>query len=167
MEVSRRMTSLGALAGYEENGGFMYGRHNQVRDGLMTLALMLSVLESSELALSENALRPAGLVLPPRTRSGATPAQASRLIEALHRAHPDADVTDGIKISLGPSRWVMVRPSGTEPIVRIYAEGSLVAGLGLAHHRVCLYRQGHPGFSVTAAATKISKVKIWPASTRR
>ena len=34
VEVSRRMVSSGALAGFEENGGFMYGRHNQVRDGV-------------------------------------------------------------------------------------------------------------------------------------
>lgn len=121
VEVSRRMVSSGALAGYEENGGFMYGRHNQVRDGLMTLALALSVLESSGLTLSENASSlPASFTTKDKIRC--TPAQASKLIEALHRAHPDADVTDGIKISLGPSRWVMVRPSGTEPIVRVYAE---------------------------------------------
>lgn len=121
VEVSRRMVSSGALVGFEENGGFMYGRHNQVRDGLMTLALALSVLESSGNTMSENiSSLPASFTTKDKIRC--TPAQASGVIEALYRAHPDSDTTDGIKISLGPSKWVMIRPSGTEPIIRIYAE---------------------------------------------
>ena len=39
VEVSRRMVNDDALLGYEENGGFMFGKHNHVRDGAMTLAL--------------------------------------------------------------------------------------------------------------------------------
>lgn len=121
VEVSRRMVSSGALAGFEENGGFMYGRHNQVRDGLMTLALALSVLESSGNAMSENVSSlPASFTTKAKVRC--TPSQASKVIEALYRARPDSDTTDGIKTSLGPSKWVMIRPSGTEPIIRIYAE---------------------------------------------
>ena len=38
--------------------------------------------------------------------------------------HPDSDTTDGIKITFDEQNWVMVRPSGTEPIIRVYAEGS-------------------------------------------
>ena len=38
------MVPTGALIGFEENGGFMYGKHNQVRDGCMTLALMLDLV---------------------------------------------------------------------------------------------------------------------------
>jgi phosphomannomutase/phosphoglucomutase len=53
VEVSRKMVGCGAVVGFEENGGFMYGPHNQVRDGLMTLALALGALESSGRAVSE------------------------------------------------------------------------------------------------------------------
>ena len=38
VEVSRKMVPTNALIGFEENGGFMYGKHNQVRDGCMALA---------------------------------------------------------------------------------------------------------------------------------
>jgi phosphomannomutase/phosphoglucomutase len=38
--------------------------------------------------------------------------------------HPGSDTTDGIKITFDEQNWVMVRPSGTEPIIRVYAEGS-------------------------------------------
>jgi len=36
------------------SGGFMYGKHNQVRDGAMTLALVLDLLANSEKSLAEN-----------------------------------------------------------------------------------------------------------------
>jgi len=53
VEVSRKMVPTNALIGYEENGGFMFGPHNQVRDGCMTLGLMLDLLASSEDSLSQ------------------------------------------------------------------------------------------------------------------
>ena len=121
VEVSRRMVECGAMVGFEENGGFMYGPHNQVRDGLMTLALALGALGSSGLTVSEMAQ-----TLPDshtaKTKVRCTPSQAETLVAELARAHPGADTTDGVRIKLGERRWVMVRPSGTEPIVRIYAE---------------------------------------------
>ena len=47
------MLSLGAIAGFEENGGFMYPRHQYVRDGAMAVALMLELLSYSGRKLSE------------------------------------------------------------------------------------------------------------------
>ena len=35
---------------------------------------------------------------------------------------PDSDTTDGIKIVFDRKNWIMIRPSGTEPIIRIYGE---------------------------------------------
>ena len=37
---------------------------------------------------------------------------------------PDSDTSDGIKITFDSQNWIMVRPSGTEPIIRIYAESN-------------------------------------------
>ena len=50
--------------------------------------------------------------------------QAKTLLDSLAKEYPDADTRDGIKVSLGDKKWVMVRPSGTEPIVRVYVEAS-------------------------------------------
>ena len=121
VEVSRMMVKKGALIGFEENGGFMYGPHNQVRDGCMTLALMLDVLAASGASLSEEVSK-----LPPSfTTKDKVPCPAQDvpgLISALKVEFPNSDTTDGIRVQLGPKEWVMMRPSGTEPIVRVYAE---------------------------------------------
>ena len=45
-------------------------------------------------------------------------------MSAMASGHPNADTTDGVKVALGEGRWVMVRASGTEPILRVYAEGA-------------------------------------------
>ena len=44
------------------------------------------------------------------------------LISTLKGEFPNSDTTDGIKITIDPKNWVMIRPSGTEPIVRVYSE---------------------------------------------
>jgi len=44
------------------------------------------------------------------------------LIQILKEEFPQSDTTDGIKITKNPKNWVMIRPSGTEPIIRIYGE---------------------------------------------
>ena len=121
VEVSRKMVPTDALIGYEENGGFMYGKHNQVRDGCMTLALMLELLATSEKSLTEEIAN----LLPSFTtkdKVACSHEKVSKLISLLKEEFPNSDTTDGIKITFDPKNWVMIRPSGTEPIVRIYVE---------------------------------------------
>ena len=121
VEVSRKMVPTDALIGFEENGGFMYGKHNQVRDGCMTLALMLDLLAISGKPLSEEIAS-----LPPsfttKDKISCSAEKVPKLISSLNEEFPNSDISDGIKITLDPKNWVMIRPSGTEPIVRIYAE---------------------------------------------
>jgi len=121
VEVSRKMVPTNALIGFEENGGFMFGKHNQVRDGCMTLALMLDLLASSKHTLSEETSR-----LPPsfttKDKISCSYEDSTKLIESLKHEFPNSNLTDGIKIADDSKNWVMIRPSGTEPIVRIYGE---------------------------------------------
>src|SRR3989441_8545513 len=53
VEVSRKMVSVGAIIGFEENGGFMYGKHNQIREGWMAMALIFDFLSGTRRNLSE------------------------------------------------------------------------------------------------------------------
>lgn len=119
--VSREMKQIGALVGFEENGGFMYGPHIPVRDGCMTMSLALEAIATQKLCLSEII---AGLPksFTAKTSVKCTPESASHAIRRLAQDHPDADLRDGVKIRFGTHRWVMARLSGTEPIIRIYAE---------------------------------------------
>jgi len=121
IEVSRKMITENALLGFEENGGFMFGKHNYVRDGGMTLALLLELLASSNKSMSEELA-----TLPPsfttKDKISCKKEDVDRIISKLLAEFPSADTTDGIKIIFDKKNWVMVRPSGTEPIVRIYAE---------------------------------------------
>ena len=121
VEVSRRMVLEDALIGFEENGGFMFGPHNHVRDGCMTMALFLDMMAGCGMTVSGiMSSLPASHTA--KTKLACTPEQAARAVSALRAEHPDADARDGIKITLNEREWVMVRPSGTEPILRIYAE---------------------------------------------
>ena len=123
VEVSRRMVNDDALVGYEENGGFMFGNHNHVRDGAMTLALMLDLLSKSQSHLSQNIEN-----LPPsfttKTKIECSLEKSKIVISELLKEFPDSNTSDGIKIQVDQDNWVMIRPSGTEPIIRIYGESN-------------------------------------------
>ncbi len=120
VEVSRKMVSTDALIGFEENGGFMYGKHIQVRDGCMTLALMLELLATGKSVSDEIAGLPPSFTT--KDKVSCSPENVSKLISSLKEEFPSSDTTDGIKITIDSKNWVMIRPSGTEPIVRVYAE---------------------------------------------
>ena len=121
VEVSRKMVPTNALIGFEENGGFMFGKHNQVRDGCMTLALMLEFLATSEKTLSEEISNlPSSFTT--KDKVACSQEDSKKIIQSLKEEFPNSDTTDGIKITSNSKNWVMVRPSGTESIIRIYGE---------------------------------------------
>jgi len=125
VEVSREMLRSNALLGLEENGGFMYARHIAVRDGAMSTALMLEALAVSNNSLSElnNMHR---RFYQYKTKFQCSSTESLRVIEELRNDAKDKRIEsiDGIKIWIDDESWVMVRQSGTEPIMRLYAEAS-------------------------------------------
>ena len=121
VEVSRKMLTENALIGFEENGGFMFGKHNQVRDGGMTLALLLELLASSNKSISEE-LGNLPRSFTTKDKISCKKEDIDVIISKLSNEFPNADTTDGIKIVFDKKNWIMIRPSGTEPIIRIYGE---------------------------------------------
>ena len=121
VEVSRKMLSTNALIGFEENGGFMFGKHNQVRDGCMSLALMLDLLAITDNTLSDQISKlPQSFTTKDKIQCSSQ--DAKQIISSLKTEFPESDLSDGIKIIIDSKNWVMIRPSGTEPIIRIYGE---------------------------------------------
>ena len=121
VEVSRKMVTENALLGFEENGGFMYGRHNHVRDGGMALALMLELLSISNKSMNQEVeILPVSFTT--KEKISCSKDNANRIISELLDEFQDSDTTDGIKIVFDQKNWIMVRASGTEPIIRIYGE---------------------------------------------
>ncbi len=119
VEVSRKMVTENALLGFEENGGFMYGRHNHVRDGGMALALMLELLSISNKNMNQEVeILPVSFTT--KEKISCSKEDANRIISELLDEFQDSDTTDGIKIVFDQKNWIMIRASGTEPIIRIY-----------------------------------------------
>ncbi len=112
----------GAVAGFEENGGYMHIPHQIVRDGAMKAALILALIGEEGRSLS-NILDELPKYYPLKTKLPATREQAQCAVEAVKARYSSLrQVTiDGVKV-FGEDFWLLVRPSGTEPVVRIMAE---------------------------------------------
>ena len=123
VEISRAMVQNNAIIGFEENGGFMYGKHNHVRDGAMTLGLLLDLLAQTDKTTSEK-LDELPQSFSTKGKIKCSKEEFKKITQELKAQPLKKDLTDGIKIFLDGSNWVMVRLSGTEPIARIYAEAN-------------------------------------------
>jgi phosphomannomutase len=117
------MRAAGAIAGGEGNGGMILPAAHYGRDGLVAAALVSQAatagpgLRALADALPSLHMTKRKYALPP----DGWPAAASRLRRAF--AGHVTDEADGLRFERG-EEWLHVRPSGTEPVVRIIAESS-------------------------------------------
>jgi phosphomannomutase len=119
--VARAIREHGAVIGGEGNGGVMYPALHIGRDAPLGVALILHLLATSGVTVS-------GLVdWSPRytivKAKGPRSSELGPLYERLRRRFADAaaDDRDGLRLAWA-DRWLHIRPSGTEPIVRLIAE---------------------------------------------
>jgi phosphomannomutase len=123
--VARTIRDQGALIGGEGNGGVMLPALHIGRDAPLGLALILHLLASTGGTVSElvDAAPRYTIVKAKGPRSELRP-----LYRRLEKRFPDAeqDERDGLRLSWR-DRWLHVRPSGTEPIVRLIAEAPTTA----------------------------------------
>jgi phosphomannomutase/phosphoglucomutase len=121
--VSHKMKELNAKLGGEENGGVFYGPHQAVRDGAMTTALLLEIMAERGAKLSMLiAEQPQyfiekGKVECPEEKKEKV---LKKLVEQVKGAN--VSTIDGVKIWFEDKSALLVRPSGTEPVYRLYAE---------------------------------------------
>ncbi len=128
VNVTTKMKEVGAVIGGEGNGGVIYPESHYGRDALVGIALFLSSLAQKGCKASElRASFPSYFIA--KNRIDLTPSTdvdaILEKVKELYGAERDVQVTDidGVKLDF-PDRWVHLRKSNTEPIIRVYSEAS-------------------------------------------
>jgi len=124
--VAQEIRAAGALIGGEGNGGVILPALHIGRDAPLGVALILQVLARTELTVSEMVrAAPRYHIVKARVPRGGDLESAYRQLQERFK-DATVDTRDGVRLSW-PGKWVHLRPSGTEPIVRIIAEATTEA----------------------------------------
>ena len=128
VNVTTKMKEVNAVIGGEGNGGVIYPESHYGRDALVGIALFLTSLAKKGCKVSElrsqfpdYQIAKNRIDLTPETDVDAIPVK----VKEMFAKDPDAQVNDidGVKIDF-PDRWVHLRKSNTEPIIRVYSEAA-------------------------------------------
>lgn len=124
VNVTTKIKEVNALIGGEGNGGVIYPKSHYGRDALVGIALFLTMLARKGAKPTEIlSTLPKYFMI--KKKAELTPTlQVDKILKEIEIEYKDkAEVTtiDGVKLDF-PDKWVHLRKSNTEPIVRIYAE---------------------------------------------
>lgn len=128
--VVEKMREVGAVIGGEGNGGVIDPRVGWVRDPFIGIGLVLQLMADTGKALSEIVVGlPRYTIV--KDKYTVAPDRLPALNTALEARWPEAKANrlDGLRLDW-PDRWLHVRPSNTEPIVRVIAEAPNVSDAG-------------------------------------
>ena len=134
--IANYMLSEPVLIGGEESGGISFLGHIPEGDGIIMGLLMTEIVAESGTTLSElvsELLQDVGpAVYARRDQRLKRPVSKEKMAGILIDNAPDAiggekvsevSTKDGVKYILADNSWLLIRPSGTEPVLRVYAEG--------------------------------------------
>ncbi|HIP58427.1 MAG TPA: phosphoglucosamine mutase [Archaeoglobus profundus] len=116
--VAETMLKVKAVFGGEGNGGLIFPEHLYARDGAMSFAKILELMALENKPISE-LIKDIPKYYMIKTKLPCK--DKLKLLEGLKNEFPNANFTDGARIDYEDG-WLLIRPSGTEPIVRIFAE---------------------------------------------
>jgi len=124
--VARKIIAVKAAIGGEGNGGVMYPPLHVGRDAPVAAALVLALLAREGKTVSQLvASAPRYAIVKAKVARGP---KLEPVYEGLRRAFAGTtvDTQDGLRLAW-PDRWLHVRPSNTEPIIRLIAEAPTTA----------------------------------------
>ena len=132
--IAAEMIKGGVLLGAEESGGIGFPKHIPERDGIAAGLLLLELLATERVSVNKliaNLVKQFGPHRYGRIDTRFPLEKRAELMEFLGKNPPtrllrsplaDVKIYDGVKYIAQDSSWLMLRGSGTEPILRIYAE---------------------------------------------
>jgi len=123
IEVSRTVAKVGALLGGEENGGIFYAPHHPVRDGTIAAVLIVNTMIKNGRSLSKllDGLPKFYMVKEKIPCKEGAKNRAIKALKARLKGRISSNL-DGVRVDLDGRGWVLIRASGTEPLLRIYVE---------------------------------------------
>mgnify|MGYP001098276663 CR=1 FL=1 len=134
--IADYMMKEGVLIGGEESGGISIKGHIPEGDGVMMGLLLLEIVSASGVSLYdlvEDLLKEVGPAFYQRTDLRLNyPISKSEMSRILVEEAPASiggetvssiSTIDGVKYMIADGSWLLIRPSGTEPVLRVYAEG--------------------------------------------
>jgi len=121
--VSQTMKAENADLGGEENGGIFYRPHQAVRDGAMTTALLLNIMADTGKSLAQLVAEEPQYFI----EKGKIECPEDKKVILQQKIYEqvkseNVSTIDGVKIWFSDSSAILIRPSGTEPVFRLYAE---------------------------------------------
>jgi len=132
--IGRNLLEKGCVLGGEESGGLSIKGHIPEKDGILAgflAAEMVAIHGKSLGELVQDLHREFGPIFSNRLDVHTSPEQKERVLAEMENFAPQQLVgvpvvsritLDGVKLVLRDGSWVLIRPSGTEPLFRIYAE---------------------------------------------
>jgi phosphomannomutase/phosphoglucomutase len=137
--VSQTMKKLRAKLGGEENGGIFYGPHQPVRDGAMSTALILDIMAKTGKKLSK-LIGELPKYFIEKAKIDCPEELKQKVLEKLTEQTKGLNVNtiDGVKIWFKDKSAILIRPSGTEPIYRLYAEAKTQENAEKLTKKYCL-----------------------------
>lgn len=134
--IAEYMLKEDVLIGGEESGGISFLGHIPEGDGILMGLLLTEIVAQSGVSLSElvaNLLLKYGpAVYARRDQRLKRPVAKEKMVDYLINNAPksiggeevsEISTKDGVKYILNDNSWLLIRPSGTEPVLRVYAEG--------------------------------------------